>query len=71
MTHIVLTIPMSIITTERAFLSMNIVKTILCNKMVDKFLVNNLAVCIEREIAESLNSYSILDEFIYPKECRL
>jgi hypothetical protein len=71
MTHIVLTIPMSIITTERAFLSMNIVKTILCNKMVDKFLVNNLAVCIEREIAESLNSYSILDEFNYPKECRL
>jgi hypothetical protein len=71
MTHIVLTIPMSIITTERAFLSMNIVKTILCNKMVDKFLVNNLAVCIESEIAEILNSYSILDEFNYPKECRL
>lgn len=71
MTHLALTILMSIITTEHAFLSMNIVKTILRNKIVDKFFVNNLAVYIESEIVESLNSYSILDEFIYPKECRL
>jgi len=48
-----------------------IVKIRLRNKMEDKFLANNLVVYIEMEIAESFNSNSILDDFVYLKERRL
>jgi hypothetical protein len=62
--RLVLTLPMSTATTERAFSAMKIVKTRLCNKMDDEFLVNSLVVYIEREISESFNLDSILDDFV-------
>jgi hypothetical protein len=53
---LVLTLPMSTATIERAFSAMKIVKTRLRNKMENEFLANNLVVYIEREISESFNS---------------
>jgi hypothetical protein len=64
-----LTIPVSTVTTERAFSSMKIVKTRLHNKMENEFLANSLIVYIERKIAESFNLDSILDDFVSLK-CR-
>ncbi len=62
--RLVLTLPVSTATTERAFSAMKIVKTRLRNKMEDEFLANSLVVYIEREIAESFNLDSILDDFV-------
>jgi len=58
--RLVLTLPVSTTTTERAFSAMKIVKTRLRNKMEDEFLANSLVVYIEREIAENFNLDSIL-----------
>jgi hypothetical protein len=62
--RLVLTLPVFTATTERAFSAMKVVKTRLRNKMDDEFLANSLAVYIEREIYESFNSDSILDDFV-------
>lgn len=62
--RLVWTLPVSTATTERAFSAMKIVKTRLRNKMEDEFLANSLVVYIEREIAESFNLDSILDDFV-------
>ena len=69
--RLVLTLPVSTATGERAFSAMKIVKTRLCNKMEDKFLSNNLVVYIEKEIAENFTTDSILDDFRSLKERRL
>nr|XP_023927533.1 uncharacterized protein LOC112038930 [Quercus suber] len=69
--HLVLTLPMSTATGERAILAMKIVKTRLRNKMEDEFLSNNLVVYIEREIAENFTTDSVLDDFRSFKERRL
>ncbi|XP_071695577.1 uncharacterized protein [Rutidosis leptorrhynchoides] len=61
--RLILTIPVSTATTERAFLGMKICKNRLRNKMSDEFLADNLVVYIEREIAEKFNSESVIDEF--------
>jgi hypothetical protein len=58
-------------TTERAFSAMKIVQTRLRNKMEDEFLANSLVVYIEREIAESFNLDSILDDFVSLKRRKL
>jgi hypothetical protein len=62
--RLVLTLPVFTATTERAFSAMKVFKTRLRNKMDDEFLANSLAVYIEREIYESFNSDSILDDFV-------
>jgi hypothetical protein len=62
--RLVLTLPVSTATTERAFSAMKIVKTRLRNKMEDEFLGDNLLIYIEREIAKSFNSDLILDDFV-------
>ena len=67
---LVLTLPMSTTTSERAFSVMKIVKTRLRNKIEDKFLSDNLAVYIEREIVKNFITDSILDDFRSLKECR-
>jgi hypothetical protein len=69
--RLVLTLPVSTTTTERAFSAMKIVKTRLRNKMEDEFLANSLVVYIEREIAESFNLNSILDDFVSLKGRKL
>jgi len=62
--RLVLTLPVSTTTIERAFSAMKIVKIRLCNKMEDEFLADNFVVYIERKISESFNSDLILDNFV-------
>ena len=69
--RLVLTLPVSTATSERAFSAMKIVKTRLRNKMEDEFLSDNLAIYSEREIAENFTTDSILDDFRSLKERRL
>ncbi|KAM6582276.1 hypothetical protein CsatB_009281 [Cannabis sativa] len=69
--RLVLTLPVSTATSERAFSAMKIIKTRLRNKIEDDFLANNLVVYIEREIAETFDLDSILDDFVSLKERRL
>jgi hypothetical protein len=49
---LILTLPVSTATTERAFSAMKIVKIRLRNRMEDDFLANYLIVHIVKEIAE-------------------
>jgi hypothetical protein len=55
--------------TERAFSATKIIKTRPRNKIEDGFFANNLVLYIEREIAESFNLDSILDDFVLLKVC--
>ena len=48
--RLILTLPVSTSTTERAFLAMKIVKTRLRNRMEDDFLANYLIVYIEKKL---------------------
>ncbi|XP_059448304.1 uncharacterized protein LOC132179583 [Corylus avellana] len=66
--RLILTLPVFTATTERAFSAMKIVKTRLRNKMEDDFLANSLVLYIEREIAESFDLDSILDDFVLLKD---
>ncbi|KAL5764902.1 hypothetical protein ACOSQ2_017496 [Xanthoceras sorbifolium] len=66
--RLILTLPVSTATTERAFSVMKLVKTGFCNKMDDKFLANYLVVYIEKEIAEKFSSESIIDDFMSLRE---
>ncbi|KAK8316690.1 hypothetical protein V6Z11_A13G057000 [Gossypium hirsutum] len=69
--HLLLTFPVSTVTTERAFSVMKIVKTRLRNKMEDEFLTDNLIVYVEREIAKNFDLDSIFSDFISLKERNL
>jgi hypothetical protein len=60
---LLLTLPVSTATTERAFSAMKIVKTRLCNKIEDEFLTDSLMLYIERKIAATFNTDSIIDDF--------
>jgi hypothetical protein len=60
---LVLTFPVSTATTKRAFSTMNIVKTRLHNKIEDEFLTYSLMLYIEREIAATFSTDSIIDDF--------
>ena len=68
--HLVLTLPVSIATTERSFFAMKIVINRFRNKMEDEFLVDCLITYIERKISEKFDTDSINDEFYDIKECR-
>ncbi|XP_062112969.1 uncharacterized protein LOC133824118 [Humulus lupulus] len=68
--RIVLTLPVSTTTTERAFSSMKIIKTKLQNKMEDSFLNDCLIFCIEKEIATNFSIESIIDDFASIKNRR-
>ncbi|KAK2656333.1 hypothetical protein Ddye_009385 [Dipteronia dyeriana] len=61
--RLVLTLPVSTASTERAFSAMKLVKTSLRNKMDDDFLANCLVIYIERELADTIDSESIIDIF--------
>ncbi|KAL4554360.1 hypothetical protein LXL04_039497 [Taraxacum kok-saghyz] len=61
--RLVLTLPVSTATTERAFSAMKIVKNRLRNKMDDDFLADSLVLYIEKDIARSFSLDSILDDF--------
>ncbi|XP_075504357.1 uncharacterized protein LOC142541778 [Primulina tabacum] len=53
--HLVLTLLVSTVTTERAFSAMKHVKTALRNKMEDDFLADCLTLCIERDLAKHID----------------
>ncbi|XP_042432588.1 zinc finger MYM-type protein 1-like [Zingiber officinale] len=68
--HLVLTLPVSTATTERAFSAMKHVKTALRNKMEDDFLEDCLTLYIERDLAKDIDIDSIIDEFYVSKSRR-
>ncbi|KAL8126640.1 hypothetical protein AgCh_013771, partial [Apium graveolens] len=68
--RLVLTLPASTATSERAFSAMKIVKTSLRNRMEDEFLRDYLIVYIEKEIAETISAEEIIDSFYLIKERR-
>ncbi|KAF8412858.1 hypothetical protein HHK36_000830 [Tetracentron sinense] len=68
--RLVLTLPVSTATTERAFSAMKILKTRLRNKMEDEYLADTLVVNIEKEIAEKFTTESIIEDFYSMKERR-
>ena len=63
MVILVLTLPVSTATTERAFSVMNIIKTRLHNKMEKDFLIDFMLLYIEREITQLFSTDSIIDDF--------
>ena len=68
--RLVLTLPVSTTTTERAFSVMKLLKTRLRNRMEDKFLADNMIVYIEKEIAGNFTIEMIMDEFYSMKNRR-
>ena len=69
--RLVLTLPISTATTERAFSAMKIVKTNLRKKMENDFLTDSLMLYIEKDIASTFSLDSIVDDFENLKECRI
>ena len=61
--RLVLTLPVTTTTTERAFSAMKHVKIALRNKMEDEFLADSMIVYIERELSKPIDSDSIVDDF--------
>jgi hypothetical protein len=68
--RLVVTLPVSTASAERAFSTLKIVKTRLRNKMEDEFLANSLLVNIEREIAEKYSYDDVLEHFTAAKRRR-
>ncbi|KAH1081810.1 hypothetical protein J1N35_021571 [Gossypium stocksii] len=69
--RLILTLPVSTASSERAFSAMKIVKTRLRNKMEDDFLRSSLVVYIEKEIAEKFDVNEIIDDFSKVKDRRV
>ncbi|XP_052206859.1 uncharacterized protein LOC127811192 [Diospyros lotus] len=65
--RLVLTLPVSTATTERAFSAMKLLKTTLRNKMEDDFLADCMTLYIERELALTIDVNSVVDEFFVSK----
>ncbi|KAL6655967.1 hypothetical protein ACP70R_006793 [Stipagrostis hirtigluma subsp. patula] len=61
--RLVLTLPVSTATSERAFSAMKLVKTRLRNKMGDGFLRDCLIIYIEKEIAIEFTTETLIDDF--------
>jgi hypothetical protein len=63
-----LTLPVSTTTTERAFLAMKHVKTVLRNTMKKReFLADSMTIYIKRELAKDIDLDSTIDEFYSTK----
>lgn len=69
--RLVLTLPVSTATTERAFSAMKRIKTILRNKMENDFLADNMIVHIEKELAENYDVDSIIKDFASMQDRRV
>ena len=61
--RIVLTLPVSTATAERAFSTMKLVKTRLRSKMEDGFLRDCMITYVEKEVAVGISTDAIIDEF--------
>ncbi|CAL1393629.1 unnamed protein product [Linum trigynum] len=69
--RLVLTLPVSTASGERAFSAMKLAKTKLRNKMGDDFLADGLIIYIERDIVDTFSLDDILSDFIDIKERRV
>ena len=63
MVKFVLTLLVSTATTEQAFSAMNVIKIDLRNKMEDEFFLDAMMLFIERDIAATISTDSIIDDF--------
>lgn len=63
MVTIILTLQVSIATTERSFEAMKIVKTRLRSMMEEDFLSDCLQIYVKKEIGEKFNVDSLIDDF--------
>ncbi|CAL2239558.1 unnamed protein product [Prunus armeniaca] len=61
--QLVLTLPVSTTTTERAFSCMRIIKNRLRSTIADEFLADCMILHIEREFANSIDNEEIIEEF--------
>ena len=61
--RLVLTLPVSTATTERAFSVMKLIKTKLRSRMENDYLADSLVIYIEKEIAITLTVEMIMNEF--------
>ena len=68
--RLVLILPVSTSTTNRAFSTMKLLKTRLRNRMEDEFLADNMIVYIENEIVGNFTIEMIMDEFYSMKNRR-
>ncbi|XP_057453425.1 TMV resistance protein N-like [Lotus japonicus] len=68
--RLIMTLPVSTATSERSFSAMKIIKTRLRNKMEADYLADSMIVHIERDIATSFSSDSLIDDFKSLKERR-
>ncbi|KAL8460600.1 hypothetical protein ACS0TY_032212 [Phlomoides rotata] len=68
--HLVLTLLVTITTTERAFSAMKHVKSVIRNKMEIDYLLDSMVVYIERKLFEDIDPDSIIDEFYRMKNRR-
>ena len=64
---LILTLSTYIATIKRVFSAIKHVKTMFCNKIKDEFLAYFMMIYIERELAEDIDSDSIIDEFYSTK----
>ena len=71
MIRLVLALPVSTATSERAFSAMKLVKTRLRNIMGDEFLRDCLIIYIEKEIAMEFTTDTLIDNFYDMKTCRV
>ena len=67
--RLILTLPVSTATSERAFSKMKLVKTRLRSTMSDDFLKSSMILSIEREIVGTLCTEKMIDDF-YSKSQR-
>ncbi|XP_045797831.1 uncharacterized protein LOC123892019 [Trifolium pratense] len=58
-----LVLPVATASVERVFSAMNLVKSLLCNKMSDEWLNNRLVTLIERDVLATIDNDVILDHF--------
>ena len=61
--RLILTLSIFIATTKQAFSAIKHVKTVFRNKIEDEYLEYFMMIYIERELAEDIDSDSIIDEF--------
>ncbi|CAH9081103.1 unnamed protein product [Cuscuta europaea] len=69
--ELALVLPVSTATDERAFSSMNIIKTDLRNKMGDDYLTDCLVCYIERDIFQAIDNEAIMQHFQNMKTRRI
>ena len=68
--RLVLTLPVSTATTERAFSALKLLKIRLRNRMEDELLADNMIVYIKKEISRNFTIEMIINEFYSMKNHR-